>query len=162
MLINPSLNQIEHPTSSQRKRPATYVTKQYSQTPLLPCSVQFPQCNCQYSDECRNGKHSIPRMIDCMAKGETYREPQAGSLFYIISCCCSVMNAAVIHFNTLKSLGICNMLWTRYKLIAQPYLFFSIEFFFLLTFSNTFNSVYMQLLFLLREEKIWLYLKKIS
>lgn len=48
-------------------------------------------------------------------------------------------------FNTLKSLGICNMLWTRYKLIAQPYLFFfSIEFFFffLLTFSNTLNIAY--------------------
>lgn len=27
---------------------------------------------------------AILHMIDCMAKGETYRKPQAGNLFYII------------------------------------------------------------------------------
>ena len=93
----------------------------YSFPPLL-CTIS--QCNCQYSEECRNGKNAILHMIDCMANRETHRKPQAGNLFYIISCCCSVMNAAVIHFNTLKSLGICNMFRTRYKSIVQPYLFF--------------------------------------
>lgn len=96
--INASLNQMEPQPQVQRKRLATYVTKQSSQTPFLLCSVQVPQCNCQYSDECRNGKNAIPHMIDCMAKGEIYRKALAGNLFYIIPCCCSVVNAAVIHF----------------------------------------------------------------
>lgn len=123
MAVNSSLTKWNPQTQVQGKRPATG-TEQSSQTPFLLCSVQFLQCNCQYSDECRNGKNAILHMTDCTAKGETYRKPQAGNLFYIIPCCYSVMNASVIHFNTLKSLGICNMLWTRYKLIAQPYLFF--------------------------------------
>ena len=92
-------------------------------------------------------------MIDCMANRETYRKPQAGNLFYIISCCCSVMNAAVIHFKTLKSLGICNMFRTRYKSIVQPYLFFFPIEFFQLIFSNTFNIAYINLLFLLMKKK---------
>lgn len=99
--LNASLNQMEPQPQVQRRRPAPCVSNQSSQTPFLLCSVQFPRCHCQGSDESRNGKNAIPHMMDCTAKEETYRKAQAGNVFSIIPCCCSVVNAAGIHFQHL-------------------------------------------------------------
>lgn len=41
--LNASLNQMEPQPQVQRRRRATYVTNQPSQTPFLLCSVQFPR-----------------------------------------------------------------------------------------------------------------------
>lgn len=109
MPINSSETKWNSQNQVQRKGLTPMSASNPCAYPFLLCSVQFPQCNCQYSEECRNGKNAHCTWLIAW-QTEKPKKTLSWELIFIIFPVAAQSWMLLWFISTiLKSLGICNM-----------------------------------------------------